>query len=50
MYVNKELKHKRRTDLEDSRIEAVWLEVCPLNRIDLFFLLGLSQACLFEGG
>ena len=38
VYVNKKIKHKRRTDLEDSRIEAVWLEVYPYksNRPLLF--------------
>ena len=29
VYVNQDVKHRRRTDLEDSNIEAVWLEVFP---------------------
>ena len=38
VYVNKELKHRRRTDLEDSGIEIIWLEVYPYksNRPLLF--------------
>ena len=31
VFVNDELTHKRRTDLEDSELEAVWLEVCSFK-------------------
>lgn len=38
VYVNDEIKHRRRTDIENSNIEAVWLEVFPFksNRPVLF--------------
>ena len=28
MYVNNELKHSRRTDLEDSDLEIIWQTIC----------------------
>ncbi|EDO29189.1 predicted protein [Nematostella vectensis] len=38
MYVNTDLKHKRRTDLEDTNIESIWMEIYPFksNRPVLF--------------
>ena len=31
VYVNDELNFKRRTDLENSELEVIWLEVCPFK-------------------
>ena len=31
MYVNNELNIKRRTDLKESALEVLWLQVCPLK-------------------
>ena len=31
VYVNDELNSKRRTDLENSELEVIWLQVCPFK-------------------
>lgn len=31
IYVNNALNHRRRTDLEDSELEVIWLDVCPFK-------------------
>ena len=41
--MNDDLRVKRRSDLEDSELEVIWLEVCPFKSHISLFVSGIYR-------